>query len=153
MNLIIFNKKKIILDIISYIPHILAILNTLSATLVSIGYINIRNQNKAIHKICMISALIVSTIFMIFYLYYHAKVGYLPFAGQGDIRYLYFSLLASHVILAAIVFPLILITAGLSIRGRFSTHKRIARWTLPIWLYVSVSGVIIYVMSFHIYTN
>ena len=141
------------MEIISYIPHILAVLNTLSATLVSIGYINIRNKNKHIHKICMISALVVSTIFMIFYLYYHAKVGYIPFAGQGDIRYLYFSLLASHVILAAIVFPLVLITAGLTIRAKFNTHKRIARWTLPIWLYVSVSGVIIYVMSFHIYTH
>ena len=136
-----------------YIPHILAVLNTLSATLVSIGYINIRKQNRAVHKACMIAALIVSTIFMIFYLYYHAKVGYIPFAGQGDIRYLYFSLLASHVILAAIAFPLVLITAGLAIRSKFTIHKRIAHWTLPIWLYVSVSGVIIYVMSFHIYTN
>lgn len=127
-------------------------LNTLSATLVSIGYINIRKQNKAVHKACMIAALIVSTIFMIFYLYYHAKVGYIPFKGQGDIRYLYFSLLASHVILAAIIFPMVLITAWLAIRSKFKTHKRIARWTLPMWLYVSVSGIIIYVMSFHIYT-
>ncbi len=142
-----------IMDIIPYIPHSLAILNTLSATLVSIGYINIRKENKSVHKACMISALIVSTIFMIFYLYYHAKVGYIPFAGQGDIRYLYFSLLASHVILAAIVFPLVLITAGLAFRSKFSIHKRIARWTLPVWLYVSVSGVAIYVMSFHIYTS
>lgn len=140
------------LDIIPYIPHTLAILNTLSAILVSIGYINIRKQNKAVHKACMISALAVSTVFMIFYLYYHAKVGYIPFAGQGDIRYLYFSLLASHVILAAIVFPMVLITATLALRSKFTTHKRIARWTLPIWLYVSVSGVAIYVMSFHIYT-
>ena len=140
------------MEIISYIPHILAVLNTLSATLVSIGYINIRKQNKAVHKACMIAALIVSTIFMIFYLYYHAKVGYIPFKGQGDIRYLYFSLLASHVILAAIIFPMVLITAWLAIRSKFKTHKRIARWTLPMWLYVSVSGIIIYVMSFHIYT-
>jgi len=140
-------------NIIPYIPHTLAILNTLSAILVSVGYINIRKQNKAIHKACMISALAVSTVFMIFYLYYHAKIGYIPFAGQGNIRYLYFSLLASHVILAAIVFPMVLITAGLALRSKFSTHKRIARWTLPIWLYVSVSGVAIYVMSFHIYTN
>ena len=141
------------MDIIPYIPHTLAILNTLSAVLVTLGYIKIRKQNKAAHKVFMISALAVSTIFMIFYLYYHAKVGYIPFAGQGDIRYLYFSLLASHVILAAIVFPLVLITAGLAIRNKFSFHKRIARWTLPVWLYVSVSGVAIYVMSFHIYKN
>ncbi len=141
------------LNIIPYIPHTLAVLNTLSAILVCIGYFNIRNQNKAIHRACMIAALLVSTVFMIFYLYYHAKVGYIPFAGQGNIRYLYFSLLASHVILAAIVFPLVLITAGLALRSKFTTHKRIARWTLPIWLYVSVSGVAIYVMSFHIYTH
>ncbi len=101
----------------------------------------------------MIAALFVSVIFMIFYLYYHAKVGYIPFAGQGNIRYLYFSLLATHVILAAIVFPMVLITAGLAIRSKFGIHKKIARWTLPVWLYVSVSGVTIYVMSFHIYTN
>lgn len=141
------------MEMLPYIPHILAVLNTLSATLVSIGYVNIRKQNRAAHKACMIAALIVSTIFMIFYLYYHAKVGYIPFAGQGDIRYLYFSLLASHVILAAIAFPLVLITAGFAMRSKFTIHKRIAHWTLPIWLYVSVSGVIIYVMSFHIYTN
>jgi len=140
------------LDFISTIPHILAVLNTLSAILVSVGYINIRKQNKTVHKACMIAALAVSTIFMIFYLYYHAKVGYIPFAGQGDIRYLYFSLLASHVILAAIAFPMVLITATLALRTKFTTHKRIARWTLPIWLYVSISGVSIYVMSFHIYT-
>ena len=141
------------MDFISTIPHILAVLNTLSAILVSVGYINIRKQNKTVHKACMIAALAVSTVFMIFYLYYHAKVGYIPFAGQGDIRYLYFSLLASHVILAAIVFPMVLITATLALRSKFNTHKRIARWTLPIWLYVSVSGVSIYIMSFHIYTN
>lgn len=141
------------MDTILYIPHLLAILNTLSAMLVTVGYLNIRKQNKDIHKKCMISALVVSTIFMIFYLYYHAKVGYIPFAGQGNIRYLYFSLLASHVILAAIVFPMVLITAGLTIKNKFQAHKKIAIWTLPIWLYVSVSGVMIYIMSFHIYTN
>lgn len=141
------------MDILSYIPHILAILNTLSAILVSLAYLKIRKQNKTAHKKLMFSALFVSTLFMIFYLYYHAKVGYIPFAGQGDIRYLYFSLLASHVILAAIAFPLVLITAGLAIREKFRLHKHIAHWTLPIWLYVSISGVTIYIMSFHIYTN
>ena len=141
------------MDFISYIPHILAILNTLSAVLVTMAYIQIRKRNKSTHKRLMISALFVSTLFMIFYLYYHAKVGYIPFAGQGDIRYLYFTLLASHVILATIAFPIVLITAGLALRHKFNIHKRIARWTLPIWLYVSVSGVTIYIMSFHIYTN
>ena len=141
------------MEIIPIIPPALAILNTLSASLVSIGYVNIRRGNKSVHKVCMVSALAVSIVFMIFYLYYHAKVGYIPFAGQGDIRYVYFSLLASHVILAAIVLPMVLITAGLAIMGKFSPHKKIARWTLPAWLYVSITGVIIYIMSFHIYTK
>jgi len=141
------------MEIITAIPPALAILNTLSASLVAVGYLNIRRGNKTAHKICMAGALVVSSIFMIFYLYYHAKVGYIPFAGQGDIRYVYFSLLASHVVLAAIVLPMVLITAGLAIAGKFGTHKRIARWTFPIWLYVSISGVIIYIMSFHIYTK
>lgn len=141
------------MKLIPYIPHILAILNALSAVLVTYGYINIRKQNKSVHKICMISALAVSSLFMFFYLYYHAKVGYIPFAGQGNVRYLYFTLLASHVILAAIVFPLVLITAGFALSSKFSPHKRIARWTLPAWLYVSVSGIAIYIMSFHIYTQ
>ncbi|TNF92397.1 MAG: DUF420 domain-containing protein [Gammaproteobacteria bacterium] len=141
------------MEIIPVIPPALAILNTLSASLVSVGYINIRKNNREIHRACMIGALAVSTIFMIFYLYYHAKVGYIPFAGQGNIRYVYFSLLASHVILAAIVLPMVLITAGLAIMNKFGAHRRIARWTFPTWLYVSISGVIIYIMSFHIYTK
>ena len=141
------------MSIIPIIPHILALLNTTSAILVSLGIFYIHRENKTVHKICMASALTVSMIFMAFYLYYHAKVGYIPFAGEGNIRYLYFSLLASHVILAAIVLPMVLITAGLAIAGKFSFHKRIARWTFPIWLYVSISGVIIYIMSFHIYTR
>jgi len=141
------------MEIIPLIPPTLAILNTLSAILVSLGIYNIRRGNRTVHKACMASALLVSTIFMVFYLYYHAKVGYIPFAGEGNVRYLYFSLLASHVILAAIVLPMVLITAGLAIAGKFSSHKRIARWTFPLWIYVSVSGVIIYIMSFHIYTR
>ncbi len=141
------------MDIIPVIPPTLALLNTVSASLVSFGYINIRRDNKTAHKACMISALAVSSVFMIFYLYYHAKVGYIPFAGQGNVRYVYFSLLASHVLLAVLVLPMVLITAGLAIMGKFSPHKRIARWTLPIWLYVSITGVIIYIMSFHIYAN
>lgn len=139
------------MKLIVQIPHILAVLNALSAAFVVCGYVNIRRQNSAAHKRCMVAALAVSTLFMAFYLYYHAKVGYIPFAGQGDVRYLYFALLASHVILAAIVFPLVLLTAGFALSKRFGPHKRIARWALPAWLYVSISGIAIYVMSFHIY--
>ena len=139
------------MDLIPVIPPFLAILNTTAATLVSLGYFFVRRKNVPAHRICMVSALLVSTVFMVFYLYYHAKIGNIPFAGVGSIRPVYFTLLASHVILAAVLFPLVLVTAGLAITGRISRHQRIARWTLPIWLYVSITGVIIYLMAFHIY--
>jgi uncharacterized membrane protein YozB (DUF420 family) len=139
------------MDIIPVIPPFLAILNTTAASLVSLGYFFVRRKSISAHRVCMVSALLVSTVFMIFYLYYHAKVGNIPFAGVGAVRPVYFSLLASHVILAAVLFPLVLVTAGLAIRGNTTRHRRLARWTLPIWLYVSVTGVIIYLMAFHIY--
>ncbi len=101
----------------------------------------------------MISALIVSTVFMVFYLYYHSKVGNIPFAGSGIVRPIYFSILASHVILAAILFPMALATAGFALRGNITRHRRIAWWTLPIWLYVSITGIVIYLMAFHLYVD
>ncbi len=139
------------MELIPVIPPFLAILNTTAASLVSLGFFFVRRKNTSAHRACMVSALIISTVFMVFYLYYHAKVGNIPFAGVGAIRPVYFSLLASHVILAAVLFPLVLITAGLAIRGNTPRHRRLARWTLPIWLYVSITGVIIYLMAFHIY--
>ena len=139
------------MDLIPVIPPFLAILNTTAATLVSLGYFFVRRKNVSAHRICMVSALLVSTVFMVFYLYYHAKIGNIPFAGVGSIRPVYFTLLASHVILAAVLFPLVLVTATLAIRGHTARHRRIARWTLPIWLYVSITGVIIYLMAFHLY--
>ena len=139
------------MDIIAVIPPFLAILNTTAASLVSLGYFFVRRKNISAHRVCMVSALLVSTVFMVFYLYYHAKIGNIPFAGVGSIRPVYFTLLASHVILAAVLFPLVLVTAGFAIRGNTTRHRRIARWTLPIWLYVSITGVIIYLMAFHLY--
>ncbi len=139
------------MDLIPVIPPLLAILNATAATFLVTGYIFVRKGNRSAHRICMVSALVVSTIFMVFYLYYHSKIGNIPFAGSGGIRPVYFSILASHVILAAVLFPMALITAGLAIRGNISRHRRIARWTLPIWLYVSVTGIVVYLMAFHIY--
>jgi len=139
------------MDLIPVIPPFLAILNTTAATLVSLGYVFVRRKNVSAHRVCMVSALLVSTVFMVFYLYYHAKIGNIPFAGVGAVRPVYFSILASHVILAAVLFPLVLVTAGLAIKGNTPRHRRLARWTLPIWLYVSITGVIIYLMAFHLY--
>ena len=138
-------------EIIPYLPHFQAILNTCAALLLSTGYYFIKKDNRDAHKKCMIMALLVSTVFMISYLTYHAEVGYTPFTGQGMIRPFYFTMLASHVILAALIVPMVLTTAYFALTGNFKKHPRIARWTLPLWLYVSVTGVLIYILGFHIY--
>ncbi len=133
-------------------PPVLAVLNTTAALLLCAGYLCVRGGRVRAHRYCMATALAVSTCFMVVYLYYHSIVGNIPFAGTGLVRPVYFSLLASHVILAAVLFPLALTTAGFAMFRRTTRHRRIAVWTLPIWLYVSVSGVAIYVMAFHVYT-
>ena len=138
-------------DIIPYLPHFQALLNTAATVFLSAGYYFIRRQQPVQHRNCMASALLISSVFMISYLTYHAAVGYAPFAGEGSIRPFYFTLLASHVILAAVIVPLVLTTVFFALRGNFTRHPRIARWTLPLWLYVSVSGVVIYLLGFHLY--
>jgi uncharacterized membrane protein YozB (DUF420 family) len=139
-------------DIIPYLPHFQALLNAAATLLLATGYYFIRNAKPDLHRACMATALVISSLFMVSYLTYHARVGYMPFAGQGIIRPFYFTLLASHIILAAVIVPLVLTTVFFAIRGNFNKHPRIARWTLPLWLYVSVSGVVIYILGFHIYT-
>ena len=99
----------------------------------------------------MITALIVSTVFLASYLTYHEAVGYQPFEGQGMIRPIYFTFLFSHIVLSGVVVPMILVTVFYAAKGNFEKHPRIARWTLPVWLYISISGVIVYVLAFHVY--
>ena len=139
------------MDIIAVLPHLQAGLNIATVCLISMAYYNVRRENRAVHRKFMIAALIVSALFMISYLTYHSQVGNVKFAGEGGIRPAYFVLLASHVILAALIVPMVIITAFHALRGSFERHRRIARWTFPIWLYVCVSGVIVYLMAFHIY--
>lgn len=139
-------------DIIPWLPHFQALLNTAATLLLACGYYFIRSARPGLHRNCMVAALAISSIFMISYLIYHARVGYMPFAGQGMIRPFYFTLLASHVILAAVIVPMVLTTVFFAIKRDFGRHPRLARWTLPLWLYVSVSGVVIYILGFHVYT-
>ena len=138
-------------DVIPYLPHFQALLNSAATIMLGAGFYFIRQHQHTRHRNCMITALVISSVFMISYLSYHAAVGYMPFAGQGMIRPVYFTLLASHVILAAAIVPLVLITVYFALRGHFTRHPRIARWTLPLWLYVSISGVVIYLLGFHVY--
>lgn len=134
------------------LPKVDAALNACCTVFLLAGYAFIRRGKIRFHRFCMLTAFACSAAFLYFYLYYHAHAGLVRFGGQGLIRPVYFALLVSHTILAAAIVPLVLITLTFALRGRFAQHRRIARWTLPIWLYVSVTGVVIYWLLFQVYT-
>ena len=128
-----------------------ASLNGISAILLAGGYAAIRAGKRDVHKYFMVSAFGVSTVFLASYLIYHFRVGHVVFQGQGWIRPVYFALLVSHTILAVVIVPLILITLRRAWLEKFDKHRRIARWTLPLWFYVCVTGVIVYLLLYQIY--
>ena len=132
------------------LPHVNATLNGAAALLLVAGFLFIRRQNIAAHRACMIGAFAMSVLFLVSYLTYHYQVGSVRFQGTGGLRTLYLTILATHSLLAAIVPFLALITLWQGLRERFDKHVRIARWTLPIWLYVSVTGVVVYWMLYHL---
>ncbi len=129
-------------------PPLNAALNATAAVLLAAGFGFIRAKRIAAHKACMLTAVAISAVFLASYLYYHYQAGSTPFQGQGFVRTLYFTILISHTILAIIIVPLVIITVTLALRGRIERHRRIARWTLPLWFYVSVTGVVIYWMLY-----
>jgi len=131
------------------LPHWNALLNCTSALLLVTGFLFIRRKDIRLHRIFMLAALTASALFLVSYLVYHAQVGSVRFQGQGWIRPLYFAVLLSHTLLAAAVVPLALITVRHALTGRFQRHRRMARWTLPIWVYVSLTGVLVYLMLYH----
>ncbi len=137
-------------DVTGYLPGVNAALNGTSAILLSIGHHYIRRKRVVAHRACMLAACATSTVFLAGYLLLHSQVGMTRYTGQGWIRPFYFLILGSHAILAACVVPLALITLRLSLRGRFVQHARIARWTFPIWLYVSVTGVLVYFLLYRL---
>jgi uncharacterized membrane protein YozB (DUF420 family) len=130
------------------LPAVNATLNAVSGVLLIIGYAFIRGRRPEPHRLCMMAAFAASTLFLICYLIYHAQVGSVRFTREGLVRPLYFSILVTHVVLAAAVPPLAILTLARGLSGRFRTHRAIARWTLPIWLYVSVTGVLVYVLLY-----
>ena len=136
---------------IANLPALNATLNGISAIFLVSGYLCIRRGRPDLHKRCMLGALTASALFLISYVIYHANAGSRPFEGVGGVRILYFAILITHVVLAATILPLALITASRGLRSQFVRHVRIARWTLPIWLYVSVTGVVIYLMLYQLY--
>jgi putative membrane protein len=135
---------------ISELPTLNAALNSFSAVFLCAGYFFIRRSNRSAHQRCMLAAVACSVLFLTSYLVYHFQVGSIGFKGQGWIRPVYFTILITHTILATAVVPLVLLTLIRALRERFDAHRRIARWTFPIWLYVSVTGVVIYLMLYGI---
>lgn len=140
-------------DYISYLPHLNACLNGASALLLFTGYTFIRKRNVAAHRACQIGALIVSLLFLASYLTYHYNHGATRFQGTGIVRPVYFTILTSHTILAIVIVPLVVLTFYRAFRGEFARHRRIARITLPLWLYVSVTGVAVYLMLYQLYPS
>jgi uncharacterized membrane protein YozB (DUF420 family) len=138
---------------ISYLPHVNACLNGTSAVLLFSGYLFIRSGNVAAHRTCQISALVVSILFLASYLTYHFNHGTTRFQGTGLARPIYFTVLTSHTILAIVIVPLVALTFYRAFRRDFIRHRRIARITLPLWLYVSITGVIVYLMLYQIYPS
>jgi uncharacterized membrane protein YozB (DUF420 family) len=138
---------------VSGLPHLNAILNATSGVLLVIGYLFIRRRRINAHRNCLIAALIASTVFLASYLTYHYYHGSTRFTGTGFVRPVYFAILLTHTVLAAVIVPFIGVTLYRAVRGDFSRHRRIARWTFPMWLYVSVTGVIVYLLLYQIYPS
>ena len=130
------------------LPALNASLNALSTVFLTTGYVLIKRGQRARHKACMISALVTSSLFLVSYVVYHSQVGSVPFTRPGPIRVVYLVILFTHVVLAITIVPLALMTLSRGLSSQFERHKAIARWTFPIWLYVSVTGVIVYLMLY-----
>jgi putative membrane protein len=130
------------------LPTLDAVLNTSSAILLASGWVLIRRRQRDAHRLAMLGALAASAAFLTSYLVYHSQVGSVRFAGRGAVRAVYFAVLLSHTLLAVAIVPLVLITLSRALRGRFDRHRALARWTLPLWMWVSVSGVGVYWMLY-----
>jgi uncharacterized membrane protein YozB (DUF420 family) len=136
---------------LSDLPALNATLNAAAAVLLAIGWILIRRGRYRAHRTVMITAFCTSALFLVSYLVYHAHVGSKHFPGRGAVRVVYFSILLTHTILAAAIVPLVLVTLSRGLTARYDRHRAIARWTLPLWMYVSVTGVIVYFMLYRLY--
>ena len=133
---------------IADLPAVNASLNALATVLLATGWVLISQGKVEQHRRCMLAAFVTSALFLTSYLVYHFNVGSIAFTGQGPLRILYFTILISHIVLAIVILPMALITLARALRTQFDAHRRIARWTLPLWLYVSITGVIVYAMLY-----
>jgi len=136
---------------LSDLPALNAVLNSMSATFLIIGYVFIKQNRQTAHRNCMIGALVTSTLFLTSYVYYHYNAGRTDFINPEWFRPIYLVILVTHIILAVVIVPLALMTVILAVRRRYELHKRISRWTWPLWMYVSVTGVLIYFLLYQIF--
>jgi putative membrane protein len=135
------------------LTHVIAALNGASAVCLGVGYVFIRRGDRRRHRTAMISALAVSALFLIVYVFYKANSGFARFGGEGFVRTFYFTLLGAHILGAIAIVPLVPTTMYRAIKGRFAEHRRLALWTWPLWMYVGVSGIVVYVMAVHLYPH
>jgi putative membrane protein len=140
-------------DSYSVLPHLNAALNASSFILLTSGYFFIKRGRVRAHRTCQVSALAASILFLISYITYHLHHGTTRFVGQGMARTVYFTTLTTHTILAVVIVPFVIVTFWRAFRGDFSRHRALARWTLPMWLYVSITGVLVYLMLYHLYPS
>lgn len=134
------------------LPHVTALLNAVSLVFLIAGFVHIRAGRKDSHRKAMLGAVGASALFLAFYVVYHFAAPIFVFRGTGMVRPVYYTLLISHVVLAAVALPLVAVTLLRALKGRFDLHPKIARWTLPLWLYVSITGIVVYLMLYHLYT-
>ena len=133
------------------LPHLIAALNGVSVIAIGAGFLFIRAGDRRRHRACMIAALAASAVFLVVYLIYKANSGFAKFGGEGAIRTVYFTILALHVIGAIAIVPMVPVTLWRALKGDFARHRKLARWTFPLWFYVGVSGVVVYLMAIHLY--
>ncbi len=136
---------------VSDLPHVIAGLNGISTLCLAVGYVFIRLGDRYRHRAAMLSAMAASALFLVVYVIYKANSGFAQFGGEGVIRPIYFTILIAHIIGAIIITPMVPVTVLRAFKGRFAAHRRLARWTWPLWMYVGLSGVVVYVMAVHLY--
>lgn len=138
-------------ELVPVMPHLLALFNVSTVVLLLLGFVAIRRGARGRHRQLMLGAVAAAVLFLITYLTYHAQIGNVKFAGEGGVRWVYFTILIAHVVMAAVMVPLIPMMLFRALGERFDAHRRLARKALPVWLFVSVTGVVVYVLAFHIY--
>jgi uncharacterized membrane protein YozB (DUF420 family) len=151
--------KSSTMELLKIFPHLNAALNLLSGVFLVSGFVNILRKRKDVHRICMLTASVVSMLFLVSYISHHSLRSYYfglgptRFSGEGLIRPIYFTVLSTHTILAALITPFVIMTLWRALKGRFESHKRLARLVFPIWLYVSITGVVVYLLLYQLYPS